>query len=125
MVELHRQAANIQGNLLEMVAPEFLRSLPEDEITSPMTALYNTRSDPDNGSEHKELMKKYISVCGILLDLLSEDKEHLLIEIEQVLLDMCSIEKELAFRQGLRNGFRLAMEILAKPVNKPAEPPHG
>ena len=108
-MELHRQAANIQGNLLEMVKrafnPEFLRSLPEDEIASPMTALYNTRSDPDNGSEHKELMKKYISVCGILLDLLSEDKEHLLIEIEQALLDMCS-RKRIGFSAGLEEWFQ-------------------
>ena len=134
---MHRQAANIQGNLLDeklntrkkianvksTLSPEVIRCYFTDFKTSMIDIIVNERvhinrpslSDP---IEHLEkFINEQESLEEIIKISLPEDKRHLLTDYEETLFASYVTQTENTYKQGLCEGFKLALELFSLKVD--------
>ncbi len=119
------QGVNSQDELLEMVKrvfdPKVLQSLNKDDLISPLSTIYDSRRlpnafrDPNKGKEYEKLYDMYERIYEALRLVIPDNKRNLLVKLDENIGSMAEIEYDLSFQQGLRDGFLLAVELLAVP----------
>ncbi|AGL01133.1 hypothetical protein [Desulfoscipio gibsoniae] len=121
-MERQWQGINSQDDLPEMVRrafdPKVLNNLDAENLISPLAILCDTRytsafNDPYVGDEYNELYEKSENIYNDLKRALPGDKHDLLLRFESLIISKACIDNKLIFQQGLRDGFRLAVELLA------------
>lgn len=127
-MEVNKQMSLTNNELLSMVHklvdPNLKRRLPEEYGNmSPLDTLENARAwlspiyDPDNGLKYNELAEELDRHYNDLLQIVPVDKQGSFCHIFDNYLDcmdtMEVLEKESFYKMGLRDGFLLAVELLA------------
>ncbi|TYO94521.1 hypothetical protein [Desulfallas thermosapovorans] len=118
----------------KLIDPDLKQCLPEEyRKNSPLDTLENARSwlspiyDPDDGPKYNELVDELDCHYNDLLQVVPVEKQGSFCDVFGLYLDcmnqLCAMEKENFYKTGLRDGFLLAVELLAvqgenKAINK-------
>ena len=100
------------------VHPEVVGALPEELRVSPVDVLEADRSwcasvnDPDYGADYLALVEKFEMLEERVGNLLPAGDKKILDELENVMFDMQGLALKIAFRHGLRDGFKLARFVM-------------
>ncbi len=108
---------NLFKSVLKLMDPKVIRSLPEEFQDSPLEFLVNERStstpslDPEIGSEFNELNNE---LDGLRKEMEKLVPASLLAQYEDNVAGLNCLESTNLYRNGLRDGFWLALELFAK-----------
>ncbi|BAF58348.1 hypothetical protein PTH_0167 [Pelotomaculum thermopropionicum SI] len=100
------------------VHPEVVKALPKELCVDPVDVLGEARTwcapvnDPDYGAEYLALVEKLEMLEERVLGLLPAGDKKILDELENVLFEIQGLALKIAFRHGLRDGFRLASFVM-------------
>lgn len=107
----------------KLVDPDLRKRLPEEYRNSPLNVLEKARDwippiyDPDDGQKYNELADELECHNNNLLKLVPADKHRdvcdVLISYTDCMTELGILEKRNLYKIGLRDGFLLAVELLA------------
>ena len=127
-MEVNKQMSLTNNDLLslvhKLVDPDLKECFPEEyRNKSPLDSLDDARSwltpmyDPDDGSRYGELVDELDSLYNNILQLFPVDKQidffDAISKYCNCLVEISTLERSNLYKIGLRDGFLLAVELLA------------